>query len=91
MTHLGNVAAPLTGVVLADYVLVKRERIDVEALFDPSGRYRYVRGVNAAALVAVAAGVAVYYAVPQEWVKVVWGLAVERRRVPGARAAAAGR
>ena len=76
ITHLGNIAAPLTGVVLADYVLVHRTRIDVAALFDPNGRYRYLNGVNAAAIAAVAIGVAVYYAVPQAWVKVLWGLAV---------------
>ena len=76
ITHLGNVAAPLTGVVLADYLLVHRARIDVPALFDPSGRYRYVNGVNAAALGAVAVGVGVYYALPQAWLKIVWGLAV---------------
>jgi NCS1 family nucleobase:cation symporter-1 len=75
VAHLGNVAAPLTGVVLADYLLVKRGRIDVAALFDPAGRYRYVAGVNAAALLAVATGVAVYSAVPHAWLKVVWGLA----------------
>jgi purine-cytosine permease-like protein len=74
ITHLGNVAAPLTGVVLADFVLVNRRRLDVPALYDPFGRYRYLNGVNAAALVAVAAGVGVYYAVPATWVKVVWGL-----------------
>jgi NCS1 family nucleobase:cation symporter-1 len=75
VSHLGNVAAPLTGVVLADYLLVKRGRIDVAALFDPAGRYRYVAGVNAAALLAVATGVAVYSALPHAWLKVVWGLA----------------
>jgi NCS1 family nucleobase:cation symporter-1 len=75
VAHLGNVAAPLTGVVLADYLLVKRRRIDVAALFDPAGRYRYVAGVNAAALLAVATGVAVYSALPHAWLKVVWGLA----------------
>ena len=74
VAHLGNVAAPLTGVVLADYLLVKRGRIDVAALFDPAGRYRYVGGVNVAALIGVAAGVAVYSAVPHAWLKVVWGL-----------------
>jgi NCS1 nucleoside transporter family len=37
ITHLGNVAAPLTGVILADYLLVHRARIDVEALFDRDG------------------------------------------------------
>jgi purine-cytosine permease-like protein len=76
ITHLGNVAAPLTGVVLADYLLVHRTRIDVASLFDPEGRYRYLNGVNAAAVAAVAIGVVVYYAVPQAWLKVAWGLAV---------------
>jgi NCS1 nucleoside transporter family len=75
VAHLGNVAAPLTGVVLADYLLVKRGRIDVDALFDPAGRYRYLGGVNVAALLAVATGVAVYSALPHGWVKILWGLA----------------
>jgi cytosine/uracil/thiamine/allantoin permease len=75
ITHLGNLAAPLTGVVLADYLL-KRQQIDVPALFDPGGRYRYLRGVNVPAIVAVAVGVAVYYAVPPSWIKVVWGLSL---------------
>ena len=74
ITHLGNVAAPLTGVVLADYLIRQRGRLDVEALFDPAGRYRYLHGVNAEAVVAVAVAVAVYYAVPAAWVKVAWGL-----------------
>jgi cytosine/uracil/thiamine/allantoin permease len=76
ITHLGNVAAPLTGVILADYLVLKRRRIDVPALFDPDGRYRYLNGVNVAALLAVAGGVGVYYSVPQEWLKVPWGVAV---------------
>jgi cytosine/uracil/thiamine/allantoin permease len=76
IAHLGNVAAPLTGVVLADYLFVKRGRIDVAALFDRSGPYRYAGGVNLAALLAVAVAVAVYYALPHASLKVVWGLAV---------------
>ena len=40
----------------------------------PAGRYRYVGGVNVAALIGVATGVAVYSAVPHAWLKVVWGL-----------------
>ena len=76
VTHLGNLAAPLTGVILADYLVVKRQRIDVEGLFDPEGRYRYLNGVNVAALAAIAAGAGAYYAVPSSWVKVVWGVGV---------------
>jgi nucleobase:cation symporter-1, NCS1 family len=76
IVHLGNLAAPLTGVLLADYLLVRRRQVDVDALYEPLGRYRFVRGVNVAALAAVAAGVGVYYALPHAWVKVVWGLGV---------------
>jgi NCS1 nucleoside transporter family len=75
IAHLGNVAAPLTGVILADYLVVKRAQIDVEALFDRAGSYRYVGGVNVAALLAVATGAGLYYAVPHAWLKVAWGLA----------------
>ena len=74
ITHLGNVAAPLTGVILADYLIRQRGRLDVAALFDPAGRYRYTRGLNVEAVAAVAGAVAVYYAVPDAWVKVAWGV-----------------
>lgn len=74
ITHLGNLGAPLAGVVLADYLVLQRQRIDGEALFDPRGRYRYQKGVNVPAIAAVGAGVAAYYGVPASWVKVVWGL-----------------
>ncbi len=76
ITHLGNVAAPLTGVILADYVVLNRSQIEVEALFDPAGRYRYLNGVNAQAIASVAVGVGVYYALPQSWLKIAWGIGV---------------
>jgi NCS1 nucleoside transporter family len=76
MTHLGNVATPLAGVIIADYAILKRTHIDVLALFEPNGRYRFLRGVNPAALGAVAIGVAVYYVLPHEWVKAAWGVGV---------------
>lgn len=76
VTHLGNLAAPLTGVVVADYLVVQRGRIDVDALFDPAGRYGYAGGVNLSAVLGTAAGMAAYYAVPEGAVKVLWGVAV---------------
>ena len=74
VTHLGNIAAPLTGVVLADYLIRQRRQIDVDALFDPDGRYRYLKGINVEAIVAVASGVALFYALSHAWLKVAWGL-----------------
>ena len=39
ITHLGNLAAPITGVVLADYLVLRRGRLDVPALYaPPAGR-----------------------------------------------------
>jgi NCS1 nucleoside transporter family len=74
VTHLGNVAAPLTGIVLADYLIRQRRGIAVEALFDRGGRYRYRNGINLEAIVAVAFAVALYYALPHAWLKVAWGV-----------------
>ena len=74
IVHLGNVAAPLAAVMLVDYVVVKRRRIDVSALFDPNGPYRYLNGVNVPAILAIAAGVALYYSLSHSWLKIAWGL-----------------
>src|SRR5262249_43649991 len=75
IVHLGNAAAPLAGVILADYVVRKRRRLDVAAPFDPGGPVRHVNGVNVAGVAAIAAGVAVYSGLPEGWLKVAWGLA----------------
>ncbi|KAF2770450.1 uridine permease-like protein Fui1 [Teratosphaeria nubilosa] len=44
--------APIAGIIASDYWLVKRRAIDVPALYDPQGRYRYFYGVNWQGLVA---------------------------------------
>jgi cytosine permease len=76
IVHLGNVAAPLTGVILADYLVVRRRQVDVAALYEHRGRYRFLHGVNVAAVAATAAAVGVYYALPHSWVKVAWGVGI---------------
>ncbi len=75
ISHLGNVATPLAGVILADYVLLKRWTIDVPSLFERNGRYRYLGGLNPAAIGAVAIGVILYYLLPDSSVKAAWGVA----------------
>jgi NCS1 nucleoside transporter family len=76
ITHLGNVAAPLAGVILADYCVVKRRQLDVPELFRPRGLYAYVGGFNPAALAAVAIGVVVYYLLPDDFLKAAWGIGI---------------
>ncbi|KAK0900736.1 hypothetical protein LTR91_024197 [Friedmanniomyces endolithicus] len=44
--------APMAGIIASDYWLIKRRLIDVPALYDPYGRYRYYHGVNWQALLA---------------------------------------
>jgi NCS1 family nucleobase:cation symporter-1 len=50
---------PIAGVMIADYFLVRRSRLNVEDLYCRGGEYEYDNGVNYRAVVALAAGVAV--------------------------------
>jgi NCS1 family nucleobase:cation symporter-1 len=45
------------GVILADYVFVRRFRLDVDALYTEGSQYAYGSGFNRAALVATLAGI----------------------------------
>jgi nucleobase:cation symporter-1, NCS1 family len=76
ITHLGNLAAPITGVVLADYLVLRRGRLDVPALYAPPAGTGILGRVDVVALVAVATGTIAYSVVPDSFVKVVWGAAV---------------
>lgn len=45
--------APIAGIIASDYWIVKRQHIDVPALYDPHGRYRYNKsGINWRAMLA---------------------------------------
>jgi nucleobase:cation symporter-1, NCS1 family len=48
---------PIVGILLADYFLLRRTRLDVDALFQAHGPYRYKGGFNPAALLAFALAV----------------------------------
>jgi nucleobase:cation symporter-1, NCS1 family len=69
---LGNVFAPIAGVLIADYLFVKRMRIDLVALFEPNGPYWYWKGVNPIAVLWTALGFLAYmFVIPAEWIKAV--------------------
>jgi NCS1 nucleoside transporter family len=63
-TALGNLFAPLAGVLIFHYVFVERMKVDVAALFDPAGRYRYWHGINRVAVVWCFLGCGFYYMLP---------------------------
>ncbi len=52
----------LAGILICDYWVLRRRRLDLRALFDPHGPYRYAGGFNPRALVAL--GVAIAPVVP---------------------------
>jgi NCS1 family nucleobase:cation symporter-1 len=58
LTYSGLLGA-VGGVILCDYALVRRGRLDVRGLYDEHGPYRYRDGVNPRALAALLAGVGV--------------------------------
>lgn len=62
---IGSVFAPLFGVVLVDHFIVRKRRIDVEALADTQGRYAYSGGWHMSAFIAWAFGIAAYQAINQ--------------------------
>jgi putative hydroxymethylpyrimidine transporter CytX len=59
---IGAMFIPLFGVVLTDYFVIRRRKLDLEALYTEGGLYWYRRGYNPAALAAWAVGFAVYEA-----------------------------
>ena len=69
---LGNVFAPIGGVLIADYLVMKRARIDLAALFQPGGIYWYWHGFNPIAILWTALGFVIYmYLVPTAMIKTV--------------------
>jgi purine-cytosine permease-like protein len=64
MTAMGNLFAPVAGVLIADYVFCKRMGIDVSALFDRTGRYWYWQGFNWLAIGWSVIGFVVYLVLP---------------------------
>ena len=49
---------PIAGIMIADYFLVRRTRLNVDDLYRRGGEYEYRNGVNPKALVSFGAGVA---------------------------------
>jgi NCS1 family nucleobase:cation symporter-1 len=49
---------PVAGIMVTDYVLIRGTRLDSYSLYRRGGVYEYTKGVNPAAMIALALGVA---------------------------------
>lgn len=71
-TLLGNFFSPIAGVLVFDYLILKRTRLDVPALFTLNGRYRYWAGFNLIAVAWTVLGFLFYmFCVPATWIPTV--------------------
>jgi NCS1 family nucleobase:cation symporter-1 len=50
---------PIAGIMIADYFILRRCQLDVDALYRSEGDYSYTRGINWRAVFALAAGIIV--------------------------------
>jgi NCS1 family nucleobase:cation symporter-1 len=48
---------PIGGILIADYFVYRRCRLDLDALYEEEGEYRYTNGVSLVAIVALIAGI----------------------------------
>ena len=48
----------IAGILICDYWVLRKQHLDLEALFDPRGRYSYSNGINWRAMVTLVASVA---------------------------------
>ncbi len=65
---LGAIVAPFYGIIVADYYLVKRGKLDIQQLFSsaPDGVYYYAKGWNRKAMLAF--GLAAIFSLSSVWV-----------------------
>ena len=59
LTGYGALLGPIAGIMIADYWIVRRSRLDVDALYEERSGFRYRAGWNPAALIAFALPVAI--------------------------------
>lgn len=55
MVIIGNLLAPVAGIMISDYYFLRKRKINVEDLYDLNGQYKYYKNVNPAAVIALVA------------------------------------
>jgi NCS1 family nucleobase:cation symporter-1 len=68
----GALLGPIDGIAIADYWMVRKQRIDLIELYRPEGRYSYKRGINAKAVWALLIGIAIPFGCKAMGYSFVW-------------------
>lgn len=64
MDSFGLFYSPLVGILIADFVFLKKYKINVSDVFNPNGQYRYNSGVNWLAIFVMIVGVITFKLLP---------------------------
>ena len=54
MTIIGNLLAPVSGIIICDYFFLRKRELDVDDLYDNQGQYKYWHNINPAAFISLA-------------------------------------
>ena len=73
---IGATMGPIFGVIMVDYYLIAKGKIDVEALYNANGVYRFAAGWNPNALIAGVIGALFSSILPNftNWLPSWWGV-----------------
>ncbi len=55
---MGSVYGPITGIMIADYWILRKRRLNVPDIYTPDGQFQGAKGWNLAGIIAMACGVA---------------------------------
>lgn len=59
LNNIGAVLGPATGIMIADFFIIRKQRLDVPELFRVNGAYRYFKGFNLVAIGVLAVSAAI--------------------------------
>lgn len=71
MGEMGNIFAPIAGVLVTHYVILKRGQIDVRALFIRGERYWFWSGFNWVAIAWTILGYIISKYIPMNWINII--------------------
>ncbi|MFD2445584.1 NCS1 family transporter [Bacillus sp. CGMCC 1.16607] len=64
LLFVGGILSAIVGILFADYYLIRKRRVNVPALYETDGQFKYMGGVNLAGFIAWIIGATASYFVP---------------------------